>query len=65
MRAGEKESDIPIIYGAKIKVEHGKPVKSGDLIAEWDPYTIPILTEVSGTGQIRGHCRRGDHAGAA
>ncbi len=45
---GRERERYPIIYGAKIKVEDGKPVKSGSLIAEWDPYTIPILTEVSG-----------------
>jgi DNA-directed RNA polymerase subunit beta' len=45
---GRERERYPIIYGAKIKVEHGKAVKGGDLIAEWDPYTIPILTEVSG-----------------
>ena len=29
-------------------IEEGKKVKEGVLIAEWDPYTIPILTEVPG-----------------
>ena len=46
--SGRERERYPVIYGAKIKVENGKAVKSGDLIAEWDPYTIPILTEVSG-----------------
>jgi len=45
---GRERERYPIIYGAKIKVEDGHLVKGGDLIAEWDPYTIPILTEVSG-----------------
>jgi DNA-directed RNA polymerase subunit beta' len=45
---GRERERYPIIYGAKIKVENGKLVKSGDQIAEWDPYTIPILTETSG-----------------
>jgi DNA-directed RNA polymerase subunit beta' len=38
-----------IVYGAKLKVKDRVPVKAGDLIAEWDPYTIPMLTEVGGT----------------
>ncbi len=38
-----------IVYGAKLKRKDREPVKAGDLIAEWDPYTIPMLTEVSGT----------------
>ena len=35
-------------YGAKLYVEDGKKVKSDDLIASWDPYTIPIISEIAG-----------------
>lgn len=45
---GRERERYPIIYGAKLKVEDGQSIKGGDLIAEWDPYTLPILTEVSG-----------------
>jgi len=45
---GRERERYPLIYGAKIKVGDGQGVKGGDLIAEWDPYTLPILTEVSG-----------------
>ncbi len=38
----------PVVYGAKIKAEEGVTVKSGTLLVEWDPYTNPIITEVSG-----------------
>jgi DNA-directed RNA polymerase subunit beta' len=38
----------PVTYGAKIKVKEGEAVRPGDLLVEWDPYTIPIITEVSG-----------------
>jgi DNA-directed RNA polymerase subunit beta' len=37
-----------IVYGAKLKKKEGARVKAGDLLAEWDPYTVPILTEVGG-----------------
>ena len=37
-----------IVYGAKLKKKDSAKVKTNDLIAEWDPYTVPILTEVSG-----------------
>ncbi len=37
------------VYGAKLLVEDGAHVKVGDILAEWDPYTIPIITEVGGT----------------
>jgi DNA-directed RNA polymerase subunit beta' len=46
-RERERER-YPIVYGAKFKKKDGEKVKSGELIAEWDPYTIPILTEVGG-----------------
>ncbi|MFN8543011.1 MAG: DNA-directed RNA polymerase subunit beta' [Candidatus Binatia bacterium] len=47
-RERERER-YPIVYGAKLKKKEGGKVKGGELIAEWDPYTIPILTEVGGT----------------
>jgi DNA-directed RNA polymerase subunit beta' len=37
-----------VVYGAKLKKRDGSKVKSGEMIAEWDPYTIPIVTEVGG-----------------
>jgi DNA-directed RNA polymerase subunit beta' len=38
-----------IQYGARLKVDEGDAIKRGQRIAEWDPYTRPILTEVDGT----------------
>ena len=38
-----------IQYGARMKVDEGDQIKRGQRIAEWDPYTRPILTEVEGT----------------
>ena len=35
-------------YGARLKVDEGDQIKRGQRIAEWDPYTRPILTEVDG-----------------
>ncbi len=37
-----------ILYGSQLLADEGTKVKPGKLIAEWDPYTIPILTEVGG-----------------
>ncbi len=47
-RERERER-YPVVYGAKFKKKDGTKVKPGELIAEWDPYTVPILTEVGGT----------------
>jgi len=46
-RERERER-YPVVYGAKLKKKNGAKVKAGDLIAEWDPYTLPILTELGG-----------------
>ena len=35
-------------YGGKLFVRDGQTVNLGDVLIEWDPYTIPIITEVSG-----------------
>jgi DNA-directed RNA polymerase subunit beta' len=45
---GREREKYSVVYGAKIKVSPGQHVKSGESLAEWDPYTMPILTEVSG-----------------
>jgi DNA-directed RNA polymerase subunit beta' len=46
-RERERER-YPVVYGAKLKKKDGAKIKAGELLAEWDPYTIPILTEVGG-----------------
>jgi DNA-directed RNA polymerase subunit beta' len=46
-RERERER-YPLVYGAKLKKRDGEKVKAGDLVAEWDPYTTPMLTETSG-----------------
>ena len=35
-------------YGARLRVKDGQAVKRGSRLAEWDPYTTPIITEVGG-----------------
>src|SRR5581483_2163605 len=35
--------------GARLRVQDGQDIKRGQHIAEWDPYTRPILTEAEGT----------------
>ncbi len=45
---GREREKYPLTYGAILKVKEGESVKAKTLLAEWDPYTVPILTEVSG-----------------
>ncbi len=46
---GREKERYDVVYGAKILVEDGAPVRTNQILLEWDPYTFSILTEVSGT----------------
>ncbi len=45
---GTERSTHRLQYGAKLRVDEGDKIKRGQRIAEWDPYTRPIVTEVDG-----------------
>tara|TARA_Y100000590_G_scaffold150609_1_gene173010 strand:- start:1105 stop:4947 length:3843 start_codon:yes stop_codon:yes gene_type:complete len=36
-------------YGAKLFIDNNEQVKKGKKICEWDPYTLPVIAEKSGT----------------
>jgi DNA-directed RNA polymerase subunit beta' len=50
---GRERERYPVVYGARILVEDGAPVKENMDLLEWDPYTFSILTEISGTVHFR------------
>ncbi|MEZ5814741.1 MAG: DNA-directed RNA polymerase subunit beta' [Alphaproteobacteria bacterium] len=45
---GKEKATHRVPYGAKLLVEDGAKVKAGDKMAEWDPYTLPVITEKDG-----------------
>ncbi|GIW47250.1 MAG: DNA-directed RNA polymerase subunit beta' [Deltaproteobacteria bacterium] len=45
---GYERERYPLVLGARLRVEEGEFVKSGTLLAEWDPYTTPFISEFSG-----------------
>jgi len=45
---GRERERYKVPYGATISVKDGAPVKAGQTIANWDPHTHPIVTEVAG-----------------
>ncbi|MBF8302613.1 MAG: DNA-directed polymerase subunit beta', partial [Candidatus Dadabacteria bacterium] len=45
---GYERERYPLVLGAKLRVEEGDQIKRGSLIAEWDPYTTPFISEVDG-----------------
>jgi len=46
---GTERAHHRIPYGARLRAEDEDKIKRGQRIAEWDPYTRPILTEVEGS----------------
>ncbi|VEN74809.1 DNA-directed RNA polymerase subunit beta' [Candidatus Desulfarcum epimagneticum] len=48
-KTGRETERFPVIYGAHIEVRDGGMVEKGDLVAAWDPFTTPIITEFDGT----------------
>ncbi|MGH7007924.1 MAG: DNA-directed RNA polymerase subunit beta', partial [Stellaceae bacterium] len=46
--AGREKARHRVPYGAKLLADEGKVVKKGDRLVEWDPYTLPVITEKDG-----------------
>jgi DNA-directed RNA polymerase subunit beta' len=46
--AGRERARHRVPYGAKLLADDGAIVKKGQRLAEWDPYTLPIITEKDG-----------------
>ena len=46
---GNERAVHKVGYGTRLLVDEGDKVKRGTKLAEWDPYTRPIMTEVDGT----------------
>ncbi|MFI5324239.1 MAG: DNA-directed RNA polymerase subunit beta', partial [Thermodesulfobacteriota bacterium] len=45
---GYERERYPLALGARIKINEGNRVKEGQLLAEWDPYTTPFISEFAG-----------------
>ncbi|MEA1889017.1 MAG: DNA-directed RNA polymerase subunit beta' [Pseudomonadota bacterium] len=44
--ANREKHKIP--YGAELSIKDGQKINSGDIVAEWDPHTHPIVSEAAG-----------------
>jgi DNA-directed RNA polymerase subunit beta' len=47
-QGGKELASQKVPYGARLLVDEADQVKRGTRMAQWDPYTRPILTEVDG-----------------
>ncbi|MDF1555282.1 MAG: DNA-directed RNA polymerase subunit beta', partial [Deferrisomatales bacterium] len=45
---GREREKYQVTYGSHLKVLDGGAVEAGQLLAEWDPYTNPLLTDADG-----------------
>ena len=45
---GNERAAHKLTYGSRLRVDEGDTISRGQRISEWDPYTMPILTEVNG-----------------
>jgi DNA-directed RNA polymerase subunit beta' len=46
---GLEKERYKIPYGATVRVNDGDAVGAGQVVANWDPHTHPVVTEVAGT----------------
>ena len=46
--SGRERERYKLPYGAVLKTGNGLAVEGGDIVANWDPHTHPIVTEVAG-----------------
>ena len=35
-------------FGSKVNFKENESVKIGDILAEWDPFTLPIIAQIDG-----------------
>ena len=49
---GRELKRFQVMHGAHVAVRDGQEIKKGQLIAQWDPHLIPILTENSGRARF-------------
>ncbi|MGK7296356.1 MAG: DNA-directed RNA polymerase subunit beta' [Candidatus Wenzhouxiangella sp. M2_3B_020] len=52
-RHGRERERYKIPYGAVLSVREGDTVKAGQVVANWDPHTHPVVAEVAGRTQFQ------------
>ncbi len=49
---GREKAKHRLAYGSHLFKDEGEEVVKGEKLAEWDPYTVPIITEQTGTVRL-------------
>ncbi|NIP30253.1 MAG: DNA-directed RNA polymerase subunit beta', partial [Candidatus Dadabacteria bacterium] len=50
---GYERERYSLVLGARLTVNDGDKVKEGKLLAEWDPYTTPFISEMNGVVKFK------------
>ncbi len=48
LEKGKERERHRIPYGARLRLHDGAKVKAGQILADWDPYTMPFIAEIAG-----------------
>jgi DNA-directed RNA polymerase subunit beta' len=49
---GQELATHKLLYGSKLLVREGQKIARGQRLAEWDPYTLPIIAEKAGVARL-------------
>ncbi len=49
---GKERSVQKLAYGTKLLVKEGDQIERGQRLAEWDPYTLPMIAEKAGIAKL-------------
>ena len=49
---GRDRERYKVVYGSVLSIHDGDSIESGQIIANWDPHTHPIVTEVAGRAKF-------------
>jgi len=49
---GRERATHKLLYGSKLVVKEGDQIARGQRLAEWDPYTLPIIAEKGGVARL-------------
>ena len=50
---GRERERYKVPYGGVLKVQNGSAVKAGEMVANWDPHTHPVVSEVAGQARFQ------------
>ncbi|MBQ1959910.1 MAG: DNA-directed RNA polymerase subunit beta', partial [Akkermansia sp.] len=50
---GKEQESYLLTMGAVLNVKDGQEIEAGQLIAEWDPFAIPVISEIGGTVEFQ------------